>query len=672
MSLVVLEGVSLGFGKKQLVEKLDLRIGRGDRVGLVGPNGSGKSSLLKLLAGAISADSGQVRTQRQLRIGYLPQDLPVAGGRSLLDSVLGSVPGRPALDADLKAAEAEVERAQRDDDEAAMMDAAAWIADVHERLATFDQHYSPHEGKQILAGLGFRDADLERDLGEFSGGWRMRAVLAALLFQRPDLMLLDEPTNHLDLPSVAWFSAFLRGYIQGFVLICHDREFLNEQIGRVVSLEPEGVRQFRGNWEQYSRQRTEEESVLENQARNAAREREKTEQFITRFRAQANKAKAVQSRIKQLEKMDEVQTFQRRKVMQFRFPPTARTGNEVLRVEDLTKAYGERVVLDRVNLRVARGEKIGIIGVNGAGKTTLLRTIARELEWQAGTITFGHRVEVGYYAQHHAETLDLNRTVFEEVAARNRSANETEVRSMLGAFLFSNDDVDKPIRVLSGGERARVALARLLIAPGNLIMMDEPTNHLDLESAESLAASLSTFDGTLIFVSHNRSFVRQLATRIWNVEGGSVDIYPGTLDEYLERHVGDGGRSRVRPADSTERSPALAQAGDRTSEGSSAKRVESRDDRKARKRDEARVRSERTRRLGPLQTKVRTLEATIETLEEAQRRRNLQLADVSVYEDERRRNALLDEYQRDAKALTEATEAWEVATAELEALDTSE
>jgi len=673
MSLVVLEGVSLGFGKKQLVENLDLRVGRTDRVGLVGPNGSGKSSLLKMIAGEASPDSGSIRYQRQLRIGYLPQELPIEGGRSLLDSVLASVPGREQLEVERTRWEQELADAQARGEDDAMMEAATALSDVHEHLTNFELHHSPHEALRILSGLGFRESDHGRDLKEFSGGWRMRAMLAGLLFQRPDLLLLDEPTNHLDLPSVAWFSSFLRGYAHGFVLICHDREFLNEQIDRVVSLEAEGVRQFRGDWEHYVKQRAEEEIVLENQARNQAREREKAEQFINRFRAQANKAKAVQSRIKQLEKLDDVQTFVRRKVMRFQFPPCARTGNEVLRIEGLRKVYGSHVVLDGVDLRVARGEKIGIIGVNGAGKTTLLRTIAGEIRHDAGSVTVGHNVKLGYYAQHHADALDLNHTIVEEVAARDRSANETSVRTLLGSFLFSDDDVEKPIRVLSGGERARVALANLLAAPGNLILMDEPTNHLDLESSESLAESLATFDGTLVFVSHNRAFVRRLATKIWNVEGGKVDIYPGTLDEYLERHGGLAA-PRVNSAAGTgdvPRGPDArpARSAQPASQPATAQPAGSKDDRKMRKREEAERRAARNRLEGPLKKKIAQLEADIELLERAQRQRNLELANEAVYADERRRRVLLDEYQRDSEALVDLTEAWESATAELERMN---
>ncbi|MEM7157373.1 MAG: ABC-F family ATP-binding cassette domain-containing protein [Myxococcota bacterium] len=688
MSLVVLQGVSLAFGKKELLSDLDLRIGPHDRVGLVGVNGSGKSSLMKLMSGDNQPDGGEVVARRGLRIGYLPQDIPATGGVTVLRTVLDSVPGRSEIDAELEAAEAEMKKVGSGDDEEAMMAAAERLAEAHEQQTHFDAHYSEHEAHRILAGLGFAETDHSRDIGELSGGWRMRAHLAALLFQRPELLLLDEPTNHLDLPSVAWFGDFLRRYPHGFVLICHDREFLNEQIDRVVSLEVEDVRQYRGDYEHYRRQRAEEEIVLENQAKNLQREREQAERFITRFRAQANKARAVQSRIKALAKMDEAVTFARRDVMRLRFPPCDRTGNQVLHVEGLRKAYGDNVVFPGIDLRVQRGEKIGIIGKNGAGKTTLLRMLAGELEHDAGAITPGHKVKMGYYAQHHSESL-LADTVFDEVHAANSRASATRVRTLLGSFLFSDEDVDKPIDVLSGGERARVALAKILIDPGNVLLMDEPTNHLDLDSSEALAEALTTFDGTLIFVSHNRHFIRTLATRIWDVSDGVVETYPGTLDEYIEWHrdptrgeteaeaprrdekpqnktnkqakakKGSGGDAGAGSAGPSKPGKGGGKAKDKKADGS-------REEKRNRKRAEAQRRAERSRKVAPLQKRVRELEARIEELEERQREQNLKLADPAVYDDPKQRNTLLNDYQRDSAELGELTDAWEIAQAELE------
>ncbi len=657
MSLVVLEHVSLHFGGKRIVDDLNLRVADGDRIGMIWPNCSGKTTLLRLIAGEQSPDGGEVRSARGVRIGWLPQDLVVEGGRTLLELCTGSVPGRADIEAELARAEASYAEIVEAGDDEEMMDAAARLAELHERIAHFETIFSEHEAKRILAGLGFTDADHGRDLGEFSGGWKMRGVLASLLFQRPDVLLLDEPTNHLDMPSVAWFSAFLQGYRRPFVLISHDREFLNEQINRVVSLEVEGVRQFPGNYEQYVLQRAEEEVILENKATNLERERDKAMEFITRFRAKASKAKAVQSRIKALEKMESVDTYRKRRVMSFSFPKTDRPGHEVVRVEHLRKAYGAHVVLPDVNVTVYRGDRIGIIGPNGAGKTTLLKLIAGEIEPSGGTITLGHKVTPSYYAQHHAELLHDANTVYDEAAEVNRELGQTRVRTVLGSFLFSGDDVDKRVAVLSGGERARVALAKLLLDPGNLLLLDEPTNHLDLESCESLVDTLDTYDGTMVFVSHNRALVRRLATKIWAVEGGAVTEYPGNLDDYMHFW-------RARYAGEDAPPPAIEAKG---TAGPAPAPKRSRDDDKRRRREEAERRNARARTVGKLEKTVEEILERIAALEAAQKERNDRLCDPAGFPSDAERYAVLTALQVDAAKIEELTARWEGAQEELEA-----
>lgn len=661
MSLVVFEDVSLGFGRKQIVEKLNLRIGDGDRVGLIGPNGSGKSSLLRMVAGEQSQDKGALRLRKGLRLGYLPQDIHLQGGRSLMNFVRESVPGQATLVSELERAQAELTRCSEHptgEKEELLMELAQQVADLHEAISDFDLLYSEHEAARILDGLGFTRDDLDRDMGEFSGGWKMRAMLSALLFQKPDLLLLDEPTNHLDMPSVAWFSAFLRKYRQSFVLICHDREFLNEQIDRVVSFEVEGVRQYRGDYQKYRKQRDEELEVLGNKAKNLAREREKAEQFIERFRAQANKAKAVQSRVKSLEKMEQIDLSASRSVMRLNFPPCERAGAHVVKIEGLAKHYDEHRVLSDVNLVASRGERIGIIGVNGAGKTTLLRMIAQEIETSAGKIAFGSNVKVGYYAQHHADTLAADLSILDCVQSANPMMAPTRVRSILGAFLFTGDDIEKKIQVLSGGERARVALARLIVSPGNLMLLDEPTNHLDLESSESLAQSLCGYDGTLLFVSHNRSFVRTLATQIWNVENGAVEVYPGSLDEYMHA-CAQRNEAQVEASKQERRStaPLVKEKNSAPSDGLSQKE---------RRKKEAEERKMRKKRLGPLEKAVAQAEQAIAELEEEQRQANLALSDQATYEDAAKRDALLSQVGELQQRLERLQEDWEQATLQLE------
>ncbi|MBN8616255.1 MAG: ATP-binding cassette domain-containing protein [Deltaproteobacteria bacterium] len=674
MSVLVLENCSLSFGARPIFEELSLRIAEGDRIGLIGPNGSGKSTLLRVLAGDQQPDSGLVRSSRGARIGWLPQDLALEGGRTLLGFVKSSVPGRTELEtrlADAEARYAEIENAT----EEALLEAAAELSEVHERLASFDTLYSEHEATKILSGLGFQQTDLIRDLGELSGGWKMRAVLAALLFQRPDVLLLDEPTNHLDMPSVAWFSDFLARYPRAFVLISHDREFLNEQIRRVVTFETEGVRQYAGNYERYLVQRAEEEEILENKAKNLERERAKTQEFIDRFRAQATKAKAVQSRIKALDKMENVELYRKRRTMRFTFPAVERAGQDVIKVVHVKKAYGERVVLPDVTATVYRGDRIGIIGPNGAGKTTLLKMMAGEMPPTSGGIEYGHNVKPGYYAQHHAEHLHPKNTVLTEVASTNKELGQTRVRAVLGAFLFSGDDVDKPIGVLSGGERARVALARLLVDPGNLLLLDEPTNHLDLDSCESLVESMAGYEGTMVFVSHNRALIRRLATKIWVVEGGKVTEYNGNLDDYMQQErarLSEAVRGDAVKSDGARAVPTAAAKAPGNTGATKAPAApqpdpaRSREDDKARKRDEAKRREERQKKIGPLKKKVEELEARIAELDAKQKERNDKLCDPSVQMADKERFAMLDAMQSDQSKVDELTERWSSAQEELE------
>jgi ATP-binding cassette subfamily F protein 3 len=663
MSLLVLDGVGLSFGSRVLFDDLSLRIDRRDRVGLIGPNGSGKTTLMRILAGEQGPDRGAAHRPAGVQIGYLPQDLDVAGGISLRELVLSSVPGRVDLDRRLAETEAALEAAQPGGDSEELLELAAEIADIHEKIAHFERYYAEHEALRILAGLGFEPGEEDRDVGELSGGWRMRAVLAALLFQKPDLMLLDEPTNHLDLPSVAWFADFLKRSQQAFVLISHDREFLDEQIDRVVSLEVEGVRSYAGNYEKYLEQRAEEEELLENRAKNLERERERMERFINRFRAQANKASAVQSRVKALAKLEDVELYRRRKVARFSFPPVGRTVSEVARIEGLAKSYGDHQVFAGIDLQVGRGEKIAIIGPNGAGKTTLLKIVAGELGASAGQVRIGSGIEIGYYAQHHADTLDRDATAYQAVSRANPDASPNQIRSVLGAFLFSGDDVDKKVSVLSGGERARVALARLLIKPGNFLLMDEPTNHLDLDTSESLAESLSGFGGALLFVSHNRSLIRTLATRIWNIEDGRVETYPGTLDEYLYscqlRRRGEVEENGAPTDGAPAAAPELEPEPDRRA---------NRADAKARKRREAEARKLRHQLVGPIEQRIATIEERVAALEAEQALRSQRLADPTVYDDAAQRNQLLSSYQAAAAKIEELTARWEGLTEELEAV----
>jgi ATP-binding cassette subfamily F protein 3 len=610
MSLLTADELSITFGKKVILDGESFAVQAGEKIGLVGPNGSGKSTLLRILSGEREADAGELAFARGVRAGYLPQDILELPRGSVVDSVLAAAP----------------------------------------KTEEYDERYGRHRAEAILTGLGFPPRELERDVSELSGGWKMRAALAGLLLGDPDLLLLDEPTNHLDIPSLQWFDQFLKRSQKAVLLVSHDRDFLNRQIERVLSFEPEGLRSYTGDYEAYRRQRAEEELNLEVRARRLAEERAATEKFIERFRYKASKARQVQSRVKQLEKREAIEVREQRATVRFHFPEVARAGREVVRLDGVQKRFGDKVIYRGLTTRIERGERVAIIGVNGAGKTTLLKLIAGELDAEAGTIALGHNVAAAYYAQHHTEKLDREKSILDEIWALVPDKPQSFVRGVLGSFLFSGDDVDKKIAVLSGGERARVALARLLVLPSNLILMDEPTNHLDLDSSERLVEALAEYGGTLLFVSHNRSFINQLATRIWDVRDGGIEEWAGNLDDYLY-HLEQIGRPMGGPAQATAARPERPEESERD-----------------RRRREAQEREARARVRRPIQAKIDELERRIAELEAEKSSLSLQLADPELYNDFARSRPIMSRFQEVQTKLDELLARWEHAQEELLAL----
>jgi ATP-binding cassette subfamily F protein 3 len=655
MSLIVLERASLGFGAQQILDGVSLRIGEGDRIGLIGANGTGKSTLLRVMVGLQGLDGGLVNRTKGCRIGYLPQDAIEAVEDTVLGATLAAVPGRADLEA--RIAEAEELLGQSDDPDEQMRQARR-LADLQDQLEHFERYYSEHQAMRILKGLGFSEGDFARPAVELSGGWQMRGALAGLLFQQPDVLFLDEPTNHLDIPSVVWLDRFLEEYRHALVMICHDRRFLNRHIERVVSFEPEGLRSYRGDYDGYLEQRAAEEEVIEAQARNRERQIRELERFVERFRAKATKARQAQSRAKQIERLQrEIEPPPPlRKRLSFSFPAVERTGRDVLLLQGVGKAYGDNALYHALTRGAYAGDRVAIVGPNGVGKTTLLKIMAGELQPDCGEVRYGAGVQVGYFAQHHTEQLDPRRSVLEEVWRQCPGSSESYVRGVCGAFLFSGDDVDKPVAVLSGGERARVLLARLLVNPGNLMLMDEPTTHLDIHAAEALAEALAGFGGALVFVSHNTSFVNRLATKVWDVVDGDVVEYPGNLDEYLQH------QQRWQAADEVEaqQEPAAEPQQDRGPSG--------RESRKARKRREAELRNELGRITRPVREAIDELERRVSELEQEQQELETELADTTVHADQERYVAALRRYEVCRAELEQAMERWEQRHEELERL----
>ncbi|MFH0946544.1 MAG: ABC-F family ATP-binding cassette domain-containing protein [Planctomycetota bacterium] len=658
MSLLSIQDIRLGFHGRPLFDGATLAVESRDRLGVVGPNGSGKSTLLKLLSGAAEPESGQVVRARNLRLGFLPQELAPGGDERLFESVMSCAPRRAQLELRLEALQEELEIQH---DTARQMSLSGELAELHEELLELDRDFAPHHARRILLGLGFSSDEFDRPLREFSGGWRMRAALAGLLFQRPDVLLLDEPTNHLDMPSVHWLNRFLNAFRHALILVCHDREFLNRHVRRVASFEVEGLRTYPGNYDDYLEQRQQELLTLENRARRDEARRKELEAFVTRFKAKASKARQAQSKARLIEKMLENQADipQLRKSIHLKFKPTGRVGDPVLEIAGLCHSYGDHRVLSDVNLSVRPGDRIAIVGLNGAGKTTLLKRIAEELKPQEGQVRLTSNARMSYFAQHHAEVLDQNKTVLDEVWRAANGLSQSEVRGICGAFLFSGDDVEKRIGVLSGGEKTRVALARLLANPGNLLLLDEPTNHLDTQSAEKLTDSLLTFDGTILFVSHNLDFARRLSNKVWDVRDGSVTEYHGSLADYLD-HLSSI-QDQLDGANGAGRSEAEAESrpgpGSQSARPAKAERIREREDLMRRRKHRARlVRS------------VKELEQRVEELELAKEKLEGQLADPQVYADRLRAVELGERHRGVAETLAAAMADWERHSAELDGL----
>jgi len=525
--VIALEAVSKGYGGQEILRGCSWRVGRGERIGLVGPNGAGKTTLCRILAAAEEPDEGRVHLDSGVTVGYLPQE--VAGGidRTVLAEALSGFDEVWELEAEL---ERLAEAMSRPDADSGLTDR---YGEVQHRFEALGGYRLEAEAKMILGGLGFAPAGLHRPLGEFSGGWRMRAALARLLLLRPDLLLLDEPTNHLDLESLGWLENFLASYDGSVVIVSHDRYFLNRMVTSIAELAAGEVVVYPGDYDDFLVEREARRALIEARARNQAKRIEEIERFIDRFRYKSSKARQVQSRIKMLEKVERIEVDGDARKIHFRFPQPPRTGRIVMRLEGVRKAYGDNVVYAGVNFTAERAERISLVGINGAGKSTLLKMLAGVLPPDAGERVLGAHVEVHYYAQHQLDALDPAHTVLEEIEQAAPDATHTRLRTILGSFLFGGDSVDKRVAVLSGGEKARLALAKMLVRPAALLCMDEPTNHLDLASKEVLEEALAGFTGTIVFISHDRYFINRIATRVVEVQGGRLTDYLGNYDDYL-------------------------------------------------------------------------------------------------------------------------------------------
>jgi len=582
------------YGDRVLFDELDWLVAPGDRIGVVGGNGTGKSTLLKIIHGSEQLDRGEIERQKNIEVGYLPQEGLTFSGRTVFEECLSVFDEAISLEAemeDLTRKMGEVDPSTREFQ--AVMDRYEWCTDRYQAL---DGYSKEVQVGTVLGGLAFARDDWDRPCEEFSGGWQMRVALAKLLLLKPNVLLLDEPTNHLDLEARNWLEDYLSNYPYAFLLISHDRFFLDATVRKVVHLWNRKAHFYTGNYTKFETLRDERIAQVRAAYRNQRARIEQVEAFINRFRYQATKAKQVQSRVKELEKLERIEVPPEEKTIHFRFPQPQASGRVVVELDTVAKNYGDTHVFDNVSLRIERGDRIALVGANGAGKSTLIRILAGIEPLTAGTRKEGYRVGIDYFAQDQYRELDPDAVLINDLVAHAPLMGESEMRGLLGCFLFSGDDAFKRIGVLSGGERNRYALARLLLRPNNLLLLDEPTNHLDIRAKDVLLPALLEFEGTMVFVSHDRYFIDRLANKVIHIEDGDVEVYPGGYEDFLW--------SRQRCAQDEPEQPARVLESEALQPARSARR-------------DARKRRMNPYRVEKIRVRISTIEDELEGLEEA-------------------------------------------------------
>jgi ATP-binding cassette subfamily F protein 3 len=650
--MLQIRNLHYSIGDRQLLSGVDWMIQPGRRAALVGPNGIGKTTLLRILVGEIEYSSGSIIKPKEYRMGYLPQEEIAVKGTSILDTVLEGQKEITRLEAELaelhEALNASLPDAQRED-------LLERLGHLEHRYEALDGYHMEMSAKKILSGLGFRESDFSRPLTEFSGGWRMRAYLALLLVQKPDLLLLDEPTNHLDLPSLEWLEQYLLGFRGSIIIVSHDRFFIDRLAHEIVEVDRGKLERYPGNYHFYEQKKEQKAALQLKKWKEQKEERERQERFINRFRYKNTKAKQVQSRIKMLEKMDagepEPPPQHEMNQLDFSISAAVTSYNHVLAVEDMSFKYDKEWILKDINLDIYRGDKVCLVGPNGAGKTTLTRLIVRQLEPSRGVIRLGERATVGYYAQHQVDTLNLDATIYDEVKSTVAIALVPKIRDVLGIFQFRGDDVYKKIRVLSGGEKARVSLAKILISPVNFLVMDEPTNHLDKFAREALELALGQYNGTLLLISHDRYFLDKLVNRVVEIRDGQALEYDGNYSYYLEKRD-----NAAPPEPGANDAPKTAPAAPGTKKT------------KEQKRQEAEARQAISKERNRLQKQVDDLEEKIERLEKEKDELETRMAQPETYENSELAVQAQKEYARVTKELDQFNEQWEQALSALESM----
>ncbi len=643
-----ISNISKSYNAVYLFDGVTFNVGMGDRIALIGANGSGKTTLFEIITGNITPDSGSVAIRRGTTIGYLRQDIQHSSTRKLLEEVVESAGDINKLAHKVQMLQEDLAEAKDEEETAALM---RELGRVQHEFESSGGYSAEHEAEMILAGLGFLPSDFTRRLVEFSGGWLTRVELAKLLFINPDLLILDEPTNHLDLETQRWFESYLKGYHGAVLVTSHDRAFLNNVVKKVIAIEEDEVVFFHGNYDGYVTARAKEMETRQAAAQRQEKKIAKQMRFIERFRAKNTKAVQVQSRIKALEKIERIVVPRQTKKIKFSFPEPQRSGHVVITLKNVDKSYDTKVVYRDLNLVLNRGDRVALVGPNGAGKTTLLKMLAGVLPFEKGERILGHNVTTGYFAQYYIELLNPKNTVINELMLVAPDETDQRLRGLLGAFLFTGEDVLKEVAVLSGGEKTRLAIAKMLTRPANFLLLDEPTNHLDIPSREILTDALEAYNGTICFITHDRTLIREIANKIIEIKEGKIRVFNGNYDEFLETQ-----EPRVDNVPETLRA---------IREHTPAKQKEQKRERKT---IEAELRNEFYRKSAPVKRSIAEIEQRIDELTGRLEEIEELFADPDHYKDGYKVAEVNREYVKAKETIRALTAEWEKLTAEAEKL----